>query len=188
MKKIFSTLLTIISLIVSAQNVGIGTATPDVSAKLDVQSTNGGVLLPRMNKGQRDAIVNPANGLLIYNTDNNALEMWNGNAWISFSSIGILNNGLPVGATCTGTWSAKADVPGTARFSAVGFTIGNKGYITTGNDGVYRKDTWQYDPLTNTWTQKADFPGSGRTGAVGFSVAGKGYVGPGYNGSAYLSD
>ncbi len=43
---------------------------PDNSAMLDVKSTSRGILLPRMTLIQRNAIVNPANGLMIYQTDN----------------------------------------------------------------------------------------------------------------------
>ena len=48
--------------------IGIGTTSPDVSAELDISSTNGGVLLPRMTTAQRDAIVDPKSGLVVYNT------------------------------------------------------------------------------------------------------------------------
>ena len=48
---------------------GIGTTTPDASAKLDVTSTNKGFLPPRMNASQRGLITNPANGLLVFQTD-----------------------------------------------------------------------------------------------------------------------
>ena len=54
----------------SAQ-VGIGTTTPDKSAALDVKATDKGFLAPRLTKAQRDAINAPANGLLIFQTDNN---------------------------------------------------------------------------------------------------------------------
>ena len=52
-----------------AAQTGIGTTTPNASAKLEVASTDKGVLIPRMTESQRDAIVLPANGLLIYQTD-----------------------------------------------------------------------------------------------------------------------
>jgi uncharacterized protein (TIGR02145 family) len=41
----------------------------DASAILDVSSTNAGMLIPRMTKTQRNAIGSPAEGLLIYQTD-----------------------------------------------------------------------------------------------------------------------
>lgn len=51
--------------------VGIGTNAPDNSAALHINSVgnNRGVLIPRMTLAQRNAIVSPANGLLIYQTD-----------------------------------------------------------------------------------------------------------------------
>jgi hypothetical protein len=48
---------------------GIGTTTPDASAKLDISSTTKGLLAPRMTAAQKTAILLPANGLLIYQTD-----------------------------------------------------------------------------------------------------------------------
>lgn len=68
----------IISASAMAQNVGIGTTHPNSSALLDVSSTNQGFLYPRMTTQQRSAIVNPADGLHIYNTDMGAPEYYNG--------------------------------------------------------------------------------------------------------------
>ena len=63
--------------------VGIGTATPDASAKLDVSSTTQGFLPPRMTTTQRDAFAGPATGLTIYNTTIKAFQVYNGTAWFS---------------------------------------------------------------------------------------------------------
>lgn len=52
-----------------AQNVGIGTLSPHNSAKLDVTSTNSGLLVPRMDSTQRANIAAPAIGLLVFQTD-----------------------------------------------------------------------------------------------------------------------
>lgn len=52
-----------------ADNVGIGTAKPDPSAILDLNSNSKGLLLPRMSEAQRNAIKNPAAGLVIFQTD-----------------------------------------------------------------------------------------------------------------------
>lgn len=60
----------------------IGTATPDVSAKLDVSSTTGGVLLPRMTTTQRDAITTPADGLVIFNTTTAKFQGRASGAWV----------------------------------------------------------------------------------------------------------
>lgn len=65
------------------------------SAILDIKSTSKGVLLPRMTKSEREAILNPAEGLLIYQTDKDAgfyfikSGVWipiSGNSNISFIS------------------------------------------------------------------------------------------------------
>src|SRR5687768_12262929 len=117
--KIFSFfLMAMIPVAAAAQNVGIGTPAPHASAKVDISSTSSGLLLPRMTTAQRNLIAAPATGLLIFNTDNNSLEMWNATSWLSFGSTGILNNGLPVGPTCTGVWSQKTDFAGTGRYGA----------------------------------------------------------------------
>jgi hypothetical protein len=52
-----------------SQNVGIGTNTPHTSAALDIQDSSRGMLIPRMTMVQRNAIQNPAEGLMVYQTD-----------------------------------------------------------------------------------------------------------------------
>lgn len=55
----------------SAQGIAINNdgSAPDTSALLDVKSTTKGLLVPRMTQAQRDAIVQPAAGLMLYQTD-----------------------------------------------------------------------------------------------------------------------
>lgn len=73
--------------------VGIGTTTPDESASLELQSTEKGFLPPRLTTAQRDDnIANPAEGLLIYNTDNNSLEFFDGLQWIN-STNSVITSG-----------------------------------------------------------------------------------------------
>lgn len=67
--------------------VGVGTTNPDASSILDITSTNGGVLMPRMTTAQRDAIVNPARGLIVYNSDTNTLNINAGSAATPLWSI-----------------------------------------------------------------------------------------------------
>ncbi len=54
---------------------------PDNSAMLDVSSTSAGFLLPRMTEVQMNAIVAPAEGLIIYNTDEHCFKFWDGIQW-----------------------------------------------------------------------------------------------------------
>ena len=46
-------------------------AAPNAKAMLDVESTDKGVLIPRMSTTARNAIVSPPNGLMIYNNSTN---------------------------------------------------------------------------------------------------------------------
>lgn len=64
----------------SAQNVGINTTgtSPHPSAMLDVAATDKGVLIPRLTTTQRNALVNPATSLMIYNLTTDCLEMYFG--------------------------------------------------------------------------------------------------------------
>lgn len=55
----------------SYSQVGIGTTTPDASSILDITSTNQGLLLPRLTTANENAIISPATGLLLYNTNLN---------------------------------------------------------------------------------------------------------------------
>jgi hypothetical protein len=83
----------------------------------------------------------------------------------------------------TNVWTRKADFAGNERADAVGFSIGNKGYIGTGSGqgSTAYTDFWEWDQATNSWTRKADFAGAARQAAVGFSIGNKGYIGTGFN-------
>jgi hypothetical protein len=67
-KSIYVLVGVLFSMQVFAQT-GIGTSTPDPSAKLHVASTDKGLLIPRMTIAQRSGISSPANGLMVYQTD-----------------------------------------------------------------------------------------------------------------------
>ena len=61
--------------------VGIGTSNPASSAQLDVTSTTSGFLPPRMTFAQRNAIPNPATGLVVWCIDCDELQIYNGTIW-----------------------------------------------------------------------------------------------------------
>ena len=63
--------------------VGIGTTEPDISAALEIASTDSGFLPPRLTRAQRNALNNPARGLMIYNLDEDCINYWNNSEWIS---------------------------------------------------------------------------------------------------------
>lgn len=63
-------------------NVGIGTDTPDPSAKLEINSTGKGFLPPRMSTTDRQAIASPAEGLIIYNTSTDCINYYIAGSWM----------------------------------------------------------------------------------------------------------
>jgi hypothetical protein len=76
-------LLCIYSFLSAQQGVAINTdgSTPDINAILDVKSTTKGLLLPRMTTAQRNAISNPAGGLIIYDTDRQRIYQSDEGTW-----------------------------------------------------------------------------------------------------------
>lgn len=96
MKKLLTIPLTALVLLIQllflsdlmAQNVAINAdgSIPHDSAILDLQSSDKGLLIPRMDAGQRDAIIDPAPGLMIYQTGyNGGFRYFDGVDWRSFS-------------------------------------------------------------------------------------------------------
>lgn len=65
----------------SYAQVSIGSATPNVSAVLELTSSTRGFLPPRMTTLQRTSITSPAQGLTIFNTSLKCLEVFSGLHW-----------------------------------------------------------------------------------------------------------
>ena len=90
-KSIFTPVLLVVLLMATSvkAQMGIGTATPHSSAQLDVSSVLKGFLAPRMTLAQRNAVATPAEGLLVYQTDNTpGFYYYNGTAWVALSGSG----------------------------------------------------------------------------------------------------
>jgi hypothetical protein len=80
---------------------GIGTTTPNASAKLDVYSTNKGFLPPRVtltSASDASTIASPAEGLLVYNLGSVGLQAgyyyWNGASWATIATASSAGNGV----------------------------------------------------------------------------------------------
>ena len=112
MKK--STFLLCIFLLVTTNflfaQVGIGTKTPNNSSMLDIESTDKGILIPRMTEAQKISVSSPATGLLIYQIDKEAgFYFYDGSIWlrlvenISPNFTGTITSGS---ISATGTISA----------------------------------------------------------------------------------
>lgn len=66
--KCFLMLLILMATTSIGAQVGVGTSQPDSSSILDIYSESKGFLMPRLSTAQRDAMVLPATGLMIYNS------------------------------------------------------------------------------------------------------------------------
>ncbi|MBL0068328.1 MAG: T9SS C-terminal target domain-containing protein [Chitinophagaceae bacterium] len=126
-----------------SQNVGIGTTTPDITAKLDVSSTTQGFLPPRMTSVQRDAIVAPANGLVIYNITTNCLEIYRAVSWYSVCNGGVYitgkTNKLIGGVNTENPYSMEQTADGGFIVAGISNSSVN-GDVTGTNHGGY--DIW----------------------------------------------
>ena len=69
MKQFYTFLAAVLFTATTFAQVGINTENPDASAALDITSTTGGLLVPRMTAEERDAITTPSQGLIIFCSD-----------------------------------------------------------------------------------------------------------------------
>jgi hypothetical protein len=82
MKQFLTLLAAVLLTATTYAQVGINNENPDASAALDITSTTGGLLVPRMTETQRDAIIPAATGLMIYQTDGTVgFYYYNGSSW-----------------------------------------------------------------------------------------------------------
>ena len=112
--------------------IGIGTSTPDASALLDVNSTTKGFLPSRMSQLQREAIVSPANGLLVYQNDGKqGMYYFNSGTWyyLANSTSSVLQ--VSSGGTGAGALSGVLIGNGTSAITAI--TPGAEGNVLASN-------------------------------------------------------
>ncbi len=108
-KKILTSILFQLCIVVIYAQVGIGTTNISSSAMLEVTSTNKGVLFPRValdSNTDQTTVPNPAVGLTVYNTAAGNFKIegyltWDGSVWVRLASEEILAPGIS-GIQCTG--------------------------------------------------------------------------------------
>ncbi len=67
--------------------IGMGTASPAASSRLDITSTTKGFLPPRMTTTQKNAISSPAEGLVVYDLTLHKLCVYTGSVWETVTSL-----------------------------------------------------------------------------------------------------
>lgn len=124
----------------SSENVGIGTNNPDNSAILDLDvsamTNKKGLLIPRLTAVQRNAISNPATGLIVYVTDDNNFYYNAGTPaspnWIALVSA-VAN--IPFDKIATGTNTSATMTVGSGAAvlpSGTGYIQANR-FVGTGS-------------------------------------------------------
>jgi hypothetical protein len=69
--------------------VGVGTNAPNAACLIDMVSTTQGFRPPQMTAAQRTAIGSPVAGMMLYQTDNSRLEVYNGAQWRAITTSPI---------------------------------------------------------------------------------------------------
>jgi len=88
MKQFFTLLAAVLLTATTYAQIGINNETPDASAALDITSTTGGLLPPRMSETNRDEIPSAVAGLLIWCSDcgiSGQLQVFNGTEWTNLT-------------------------------------------------------------------------------------------------------
>ncbi|PPK93618.1 hypothetical protein LY01_02401 [Nonlabens xylanidelens] len=80
MKKFFYLLIIISSQIITAQ-VGVNTSTPDDGSALQIDSTTGSFVPPRMDTAAMNLIPTPLEGSIVFNTDTKSLHIYTNSNW-----------------------------------------------------------------------------------------------------------
>jgi hypothetical protein len=120
MYKVFLILLSFVISIQVYGQTGIGTTTPNASAKLEIAATDKGLLIPRMTSTQKGNITSPANGLLIYQTD------------------GVVGFYVNTGTSASPTWT-RINIDWVRTGNDIAYTAGNvstTGTLTGGNSST----------------------------------------------------
>ena len=125
MKTIIKSILSVFAIVLfttaNYAQTGIGTSSPDGSAKLDISSNSKGLLVPRMTSAERTNISVPATGLIVYQTDGTAGFYYNAGTTVSPNWVILLNGTSPLAASnITGTVPIAVGGTGTTNGSITG--------------------------------------------------------------------
>jgi len=118
-------------------NVGVGTSAPHTSAKMEVASNNQGFLPPRMTLTQRDAITNPADGLMIFNTSSGCPNYFFGGIWHEWCGTSVLPLATLTSLFCD-SFSMSGNLLMSTPIANANITIPYSG----GNGGTYTAQTF----------------------------------------------
>ena len=113
-------------------NIGVGTVSPDASSISDLTSTTQGFLMPRMTTIQRNAIANPANGLMVFNLTTGCPNYFFNSQWFEWCGTGVTPVAAISSINCAGATTTGSLTQGMLS-NNVSVSIGYLG----GNGGSY---------------------------------------------------
>ena len=113
-------------------NIGVGTVSPDASSISDLTSTTQGFLMPRMTTIQRNAIANPANGLMIFNLTTGCPNYFFNSQWFEWCGTGVTPVAAISSINCAGATTTGSLTQGMLS-NNISVSIGYLG----GNGGSY---------------------------------------------------
>ncbi|AWH83698.1 hypothetical protein HYN59_00570 [Flavobacterium album] len=151
----------------SAQvKVGDNVTDVDDNAVFEMESTAKGMLLPRMTSAQRDAIATPTNSMLIYNTTENCINIYNTSQTKWKSICGDSADGSAEYVTdcssliVSGTYYTGVELDPDANYITVNVDVTEVGTyeIMVNSAGMYFADSGTF---TSTGTQSIKLAGSG---------------------------
>ena len=133
----------------NGSNIGVGTTTPNASAKVEIASATQGFLPPRMTALQRDAIASPATGLVIFNTTTNCLNFFIGSGWNETCGTVVVGT-FPVGTVnCAGATAVVNVTNPTTGKIWMDRNLGASQVATSSTDAASYGDLYQ-------WGRRAD--------------------------------
>jgi len=187
--------------VMNSGRIGIGTASPDASAVLEMEATDKGVLVPRitLNSATDPVSGTKAEGLMVYNDGGsigvNGFYYWDGTAWkMVYSGTDYENGQKHESLTSTGNetvWKDMGDeyqwkeTPTDLEMSERNYTCIGKVVISDFYeiDGETTSDTWTATNIasapsaryhhTAVWTGTEMIVWGGYRGAARFNTGGK---------------
>jgi len=127
----------------------------------------------------------------------------NGKGYIGTGIGGTdINNPIPLGdfwqfdpsVGTRGQWTRIADFgypaydTALARYGALAFSVGGRGFVGGGYNAAGLKDFWEYDQPNNQWVQRPSIGGSKRQNGFVFVIDDYAYVGGGNDNGSYVTN
>ncbi len=183
-----------LTLFLSYGQVSINTSAnlPDPSSMLDISDTGKGLLIPRMTMAQRNAIVLPANALLVYQNDNSTGFYYNRGTpqvpeWIYLTAPPGDNHledripidSLPYNISVAGSYYVTSDLSGSVgiNISVSNVTLDLNGYAVRGTVGNTSEGIEVTAAFTNIVIRNGSVTSWGKEGIKAVSATGSSFTG-----------